>query len=168
MCSAEPQDAEAFVHYFLQLHRETDYLCAGPEEAEHDPQKVALRLEAAKSSQTDVTLCTFVDGELVGSASVNLLRNRRKMLHRAGFGIGVLAAYQGLGIGDALTEQCILCAKQAGFVQLELEVVAENEKALQLYQRHSFIVYGRNPLGFRCGDGRWQELVLMRLELGNV
>ena len=130
VCSAEPQDAEAFVHYSLQLRGETDYLCAGPEEAEHDPQKEALRLEAAKSSQTDVTLCAFVDGELVGSASVNLLRNRRKMLHRAGFGIGVLAAYQGLGIGNALTEQCILCAKQAGFVQLELEVVAENEKGI--------------------------------------
>ena len=165
---AEPGDAEAFVHYSLQLRGETDFLCAGPEEAEHDPKKEALRLEAAKSSPTDVTLCAFVDGELVGSASVNLLRNRRKMLHRAGFGIGVLAAYQGLGIGNALTQQCILCAKQAGFVQLELEVVAENEKALRLYQRHGFIVYGRNPLGFRCGDGRWQELVLMRLELGNA
>ncbi len=104
---------------------------------------------------------------IVGSAGVTLIRNRRKMLHRAEFGISILQAYNGLGIGDALTEQCIACAKQAGFLQLELEVVAENEKAIRLYQKHGFVEYGRNPLGFRCGDGHWQELVLMRLELGD-
>lgn len=165
--SAEPGDAEAFVHYSLQLRGETDFLCAGPEEAEHDPQKEALRLEAAKSSPTDLTLCAFVDGELVGSASVSLLRNRRKMLHRAEFGISILQAYNGLGIGNALTKQCILCAKQAGFLQLELDVVTENEKAIRLYKKFGFVEFGRNPLGFRCGDGKWQELIMMRLELGN-
>lgn len=28
--------------------------------------------------------------------------------------------------------------------------------------------YGRNPRGFLTRDGRWQELVLMRLELEDV
>ncbi len=166
--SAEGSDAEAFVRYSLRVRTETDYLLAGVDEAEHDPVKVVQRLETAKSSPTDIQICAFVDGVLVGSASVTLIRNRRKMLHRAEFGISILKAYNRLGIGNALTEQCIACAKQAGFLQLELEVVAENEKAIRLYQKHGFVEYGRNPLGFRCGDGRWQELVLMRLKLGNV
>ena len=86
------------------------------------------------------------------------------MRHRAGFGVSVDRTYWGLGIGRALTEACIDCAKTAGYLQLELEVVAENERALSLYRSVGFIEYGRNPKGFRSRRG-WQELVLMRLDL---
>lgn len=165
--SDEEADAEAFVRYSLQVRTEADYLPAGVDEAEHDPVKMVRRLEIPKTSPTDIQICAFVDGVLVGSAGVTLIRNRRKMLHRAEFGISILQAYDGLGIGNALTEQCIACAKQAGFLQLELEVVAENEKAIRPYQKHGFVEYGRNPLGFRCGDGNCQELVLMLLEPGD-
>ena len=70
----------------------------------------------------------------------------------------------GKGIGRALTLACIECAKQAGFSQLELEVVAENAAAVRLYEAAGFREYGRNPRGFLSRRG-WQELVLMRLEL---
>ena len=87
------------------------------------------------------------------------------MRHRVEFGISILEGYWGLGIGDALTKSCIECAKNAGFLQLELEVVSENENAIRLYKKHGFVEYGRNPRGFLSRDGHWQELVLMRLEL---
>ena len=73
--------------------------------------------------------------------------------------------FQNQGIGAALTGACIDCAKEAGFWQLELEVVGDNENAVRLYKRYGFMEYGRNPRGFLTRDGRWQELVLMRLEL---
>lgn len=57
-----------------------------------------------------------------------------------------------------------MCEK-AGFLQLELEVVAENENAIKLYQKYGFVEFGRNPRGFKTREGKWQELVLMRLEL---
>ena len=62
-------------------------------------------------------------------------------------------------------EHCIHYAKQAGFLQLELDVVAENQSAIALYKRHGFVEFGRNPLGFRRKDGSWQEVILMRLDL---
>ena len=71
----------------------------------------------------------------------------------------------GMVIGAALTGACIDCAKEAGFRQLELEVVGDNETAVRLYKKYGFVEYGRNPRGFLTRDGRWQELVLMRLEL---
>ena len=71
----------------------------------------------------------------------------------------------GMVIGAALTGACIDCAKEAGFRQLELEVVGDNENAVRLYKKYGFMEYGRNPRGFLTRDGRWQELVLMRLEL---
>ena len=46
----------------------------------------------------------------------------------------------GLGIGRALTEACIECAKAAGFSQLELDVVAANTAALRLYESVGFVI----------------------------
>ena len=74
-------------------------------------------------------------------------------------------AYWGLGIGRALTEACIECAKKAGYDQLELEVVAENKSALALYESVGFVEYGINPKGFRSRFTGWQEVVLMRLDM---
>ena len=64
-----------------------------------------------------------------------------------------------------MTVACIECAKEAGYAQLELEVVAENRSALALYKSVGFVEYGRNPKGFRSRLTGWQELILMRLEL---
>ena len=94
-----------------------------------------------------------------------MIRDRDKTRHRADFGISVLAAYWGLGIGSALTAACLDCARKAGYLQVELEAVSENESALNLYRKFGFVEYGRNPKGFRTRTGRWQTLVLMRLEL---
>ena len=87
------------------------------------------------------------------------------MKHRASFGISIDKAWWGLGIGRALTEACIECAKAAGYSQMELGVIADNKRALSLYRSVGFTEYGRNPRGFRTRDGRWQEDILMRLEL---
>ena len=65
-----------------------------------------------------------------------------------------------------MTEACIDCAKNAGYVQLEPEAVAENKSALALYRSVCFVEYGRNPKGFRSRLTGWQVVVLMRLELG--
>lgn len=163
--NAEAADAAAFLDYFLRCHAETDFLTTYPDETEHDPDKVAARLGGTAESETDVEILAFADGRLAGSAGIHLLRDRDKLRHRAEFGISVLREFWGRGIGGALTGACIACAKEAGFLQLELEAVAENENALNLYRKFGFVEYGRNPRGFRNRAGRWQELVLMRLEL---
>ena len=62
-------------------------------------------------------------------------------------------------------ESEFLAKKEADPRELELDAVADNTAALALYRSLGFIEYGRNPRGFRSRSGRWQELVLMRLEL---
>lgn len=65
----------------------------------------------------------------------------------------------------ALLEACIECAKKAGYVQAELNVVADNASAISLYKKEGFVEYGRNPKGFCSRTVGWQEVVLMRLVL---
>ena len=64
-----------------------------------------------------------------------------------------------------IDEVCIQCAKDAGYLQLELDVVADNERAVSMYKKAGFVEYGRNPKGFRSRITGFQELVSMRLEL---
>ena len=70
-----------------------------------------------------------------------------------------------MGIGRVLMEACVDCARGAGYSQLELEVVADNERAVSLYRRAGFEEYGRNPWGYHSTSAGYQELVHMRLEL---
>ena len=80
-------------------------------------------------------------------------------------GISILKEYWGLGLGKALSEACIHCAKEAGYTQLELNVVAENEAAISLYKSLGFTEFGRNLKGFNSRTSGYQELVYMLLEL---
>lgn len=86
-----------------------------------------------------------MDGQLAGTAGISAVGKPCKLVHRAEFGIGILQAYWGQGIGYALTAACIDCARQAGYLQLELDVVADNARAIALYKKLGFVEYGAQP-----------------------
>jgi len=101
----------------------------------------------------------------VGTAGIGAIGAKYKVRHRAEFGISVAKEFWGLGIGQALTTACIACARAAGYIQLELNVVAENTRAISMYEKNGFVEYGRNPKGFHSRMAGFQEVVYMRLEL---
>ena len=160
------EDGQALLDLFNLTHTQTDYLLSYPEESTHTVQQEAGFLKQKTESTDEIELLAELDGKVVGSAGISCVGRKEKIRHRAEFGISVDKAYWGLGIGRALTEACIECAGAAGYVQLELEAVAENKNALALYRSVGFQEYGRNPKGFRSRLTGWQEVVLMRLELG--
>ena len=97
-----------------------------------------------------------------GNRQGHTLRSKYKVRHRAELGISVVKKYGGLGIGKALLTSCIECAKTAGYSQLELKVVAENERAVSMYERAGFVEYGRNPKGFCSNNRRWVTALISR------
>ena len=161
----EAQDAEEVLRSFLLAHGETEFLATYPEESAFTPESERAFLQRQETSENAVELCAFVGGKVVGTAGVLPVGMQEKLRHRAVFGVSVEREHWGKGIGRALTAACIECAKRAGYLQLELEAVRENERAVALYQSFGFIVCGSNPKGFRTRSGRFQELVSMRLEL---
>jgi len=140
-------------------------LLSYPDEQGSDDEQEARSLAETERSDNEVELVAVVDGRIVGSAGIAAVGGRRKVVHRARFGISVLKEHWGMGIGRVLTDTCIDCARRAGYTQLELEVVADNERALSLYRRAGFEEYGRNPRGYRSTAAGYQELVHMKLEL---
>jgi RimJ/RimL family protein N-acetyltransferase len=159
------EDAEAVLASFVLTHEETDFLTTYPDELTLTADQEKAFLQEKTDSGREIELVADLNGHIAGTAGIRSIGNAEKLRPRAGFGISIEKAYWGLGIGRALTEACIECARGAGYAQLELEAVAANEAALALYRRTGFVEYGRNPRGFRSRLSGWQELVLMRLEL---
>ena len=163
--NGEESDGSAVLENFNLTHTETDSLLSYPDENSFDPEKESQFLKQKAESTNEVEIIAFVDGKGVGTAGISAVGTKYKVRHRAEFGVGVRKEYWGLGIGGALLEACINCAKEAGYTQLELSVVAENDRAIALYQKAGFIEYGRNPCGFHSRINGFQEIVYMLLEL---
>lgn len=158
-------DGQAVFDNFNLTHAQTDYLLSYPDENSFDAKQEADFLRNKTESETEVELIAIVDGTVAGTAGISAVGTKYKVRHRAEFGISVAEEFWGLGIGRALTQACIECAKNAGYSQLELDVVSDNVAAVSLYKSVGFQEYGRNPRGFCSRFAGWQEIVLMRLEL---
>lgn len=150
---------------FNAAHAETDYLLSYPDENSFDQEQEARFLEEKTKSPDEIEIIAITDGKVVGTAGIEAVGRKYKIRHRAELGISILKEYWGLGLGKALTKACIQCAKEAGYTQLELNVVAENEAAISLYRSLGFVEFGRNPRGFNSRASGYQELVYMLLEL---
>ena len=163
--SGAERDGRAALACFDLTHAQTDWLASYPDENAMDEAQEARFLRAKAESLNEVELLAEIDGRVVGLAGIESLGAKDKVKHRASFGISIDRDYWGLGVGRALTRACVECARAAGYRQLELEVVAENERAVALYRSEGFVEYGRNPRGMRSRLSGWQEIALMRLEL---
>ena len=158
-------DGAAVFEQFNQTHGETDYLLSYPDENSFTAEQEGEFLKRKAENDNEVEIIALVDGRVVATAGIDAIGAKYKLRHRAEFGISVLKEYWGLGVGRALLDACIECAKRAGYAQLELEVVATNARAIRLYERFGFAEFGRHPRKLKYRDGTYADMVLMMLDL---
>ena len=163
--NAISSDAKSIIDNLKKVHRETDFLLSYADEKGFTIDEEIEFITKKENSESEILICSVIDEKIMGLAGISAIGSREKIRHRAELGISVEQGFWGLGIGRALTEACIDCAKCAEYRQLELEVVAENVSAISLYRKFGFEEYGRNPRGFCSRFTGWQELLLMRLSL---
>lgn len=102
-------------------------------------------LQVKAENPVEAELPAEVDGHVIGLAGFSSLAKSFKVRGKAALGISLERDFWGLGAGEALTEACIECARKAGCRQLELEVTADNTRAMSMYRKFGFVEYGRNP-----------------------
>ena len=163
--NGEERDGQAALDNFILTHEQTDYLLTYPDENTMTAEQEGQFLQRKTDSEAEVEILAEVDGIVAGLAGIETVGGRDKIRHRAEVGISIDRKYWNLGIGTALMNACIDCAREAGYEQLELSVVAENETAITMYKKAGYREYGRNPRGFKSRSGGYQELVHMRMEL---
>lgn len=71
----------------------------------------------------------------------------------------VSSRLRGQGTGERLVRDCLRQAASLGFRILQFNaVVASNTRARRLYERLGFQPLGVIPGGFRCKDGRFEDI----------
>ena len=158
-------DGQAVLDVFNLTHGETDYLLSYPDENSFTAEQESQFLKEKTESKNEIEIVAEVNGKIAGTAGIDAIGSSCKVRHRAEFGINIAKEFWKMGIGRALTEACIECAKNAGYTQLELDVVADNVRAVEMYKKFGFVEFGRNPKGFNSRISGFQELVYMFLEL---
>ena len=95
---AQAEDAAALLEYLKIIGGETDNLSFGPEGVPLDEKTERAYLAMQAESHDNIQLLAKVNGEIIGTASLNRKPNR--MHHRAEFGISLKKAWWGCGRGD--------------------------------------------------------------------
>lgn len=134
---ARLEEAAALLDYLKIIGGETDNLSFG---AEGVPLSLAAEQNYLLRTQCDSTdhaqYFAKVDGEIIGTASLNRRSNR--MSHRGVFGISLKKAWWGCGAASALAEGVLAFARETGVQQVNLEVRSDNKRAIALYERLGF------------------------------
>ena len=159
--SVEPEDAAGMLQYMKIMLGETPFLLRTPEEFNYTTEEEARILAGRKNDPRSLMLVAETEGEIIASADVCPHGTKSRVQHRAELGISVRKDYWRQGIGSALMELLIPFAKQSGFEQIELTVESKNQRALQLYHKNGFIIYGTRPHGLKYPDGSYDNDYLM-------
>lgn len=163
--SPRAEDAEMMIAYLKATAAETEHGLSYPEELDFSVQEEEAFIHNAAAGAGSVMISAFDGEDLIGNASLSCVFNKKKTVHRAEFGIAILKRAWGRGLGYKLVSELIRLAKQAGYEQLELEVVASNTAAISLYKKLGFRVYGERPNSFKLKSGAYSNELLMVLEL---
>lgn len=159
--SPNEQDAEKMIEYLKMTSEETHFMVRYPEEINITIDKEMEILKDNLISNQNIMIGAFVNNELAGNAGISCVRNHIKLKHRAVFGISIKQKYWNNGIGNALIKEIIGQAKQIGYEQIELGVFSDNEKAVTLYKKYGFEVWGNMKNAFKLKDGTYRDEIIM-------
>ena len=160
-----PEVAAEMIEYMKQTADETPYLLRYPDEVTYTLESEKEILVKMLDDPDSVMMVAIVDGKVAGNCSVSGIGMKRKIRHRCSMAIALYRAYWNLGIGTAMIDYLAELAKQIGFEQMDLEVVAENTQAQALYRKCGFSESGRRHHALRFDDGSCHDEILMYKEL---
>ena len=153
------EDAPAFSEAVTRVATEKRYLSTV---AGYSVEQTRSYLQRAAED----TLYQFVaeaDGRVVGACDISP-RQAVGFTHVGVLGMFVLPEWRGRGIGSRLLAACLTAARRAGLERIELEVYADNEAAIRLYEAHGFVREGCKRRGRKL-EGHYQDVLLMALVL---
>lgn len=163
--SAAADDAREMLRLLTETAGESDFLLRYPDETGMTEDAERDYLSNVAASPNALMLVAEADGRLIASGALSPCGSRCKIRHRAGLSIAVSAAYWGQGLGSAIFAALLACAKDAGYTLLELGVMADNVRAVALYEKFGFRVYGTYEKAFRMRDGSYKTELLMSREI---
>ena len=128
--NAELSDASDLIKYLKVTTEETPYLIREPEEVSLTEEQQKRFLQNKLDAERELMLVAIVDGKHVGNCSLMSAGGYKRYRHRCNVAIALYQEYCGRGIGKVMLETILDVARNLGYEQAELEVVAENKTAI--------------------------------------
>lgn len=159
---AELDDAAIMIQHAKRVGDETNYLSFSGDEFRKTVEEERVIIQQHRQAVNQIFLLAFIDAQLVGMGNV-MATHKARGRHFAEFGLSVIKEHWGKGIGRHMIHYFIDWARRGGVIRkLNLQVQANNERAIQLYQRLGFVEEGRLARGVYV-DGQFYDLVQMGL-----
>jgi RimJ/RimL family protein N-acetyltransferase len=157
---AVPEDAAAVLAYLSRVGAESVNLtfgAEGPGSSEAEERAYLARVAASDNSLAILAL----DGDEIAGALTFDGGRRPRLRHQGEFGISVLQAYAGQGLGKALLEYLVGWAERGGIVRkINLKVRVDNVAAIRLYEHMGWVHEGRTTRDTLI-DGEFSDCLLM-------
>ena len=158
---AEPKDAAELVAFLNRVSLETDFTSLDGDGILLTSKEMEVFLNKQASSDNQITLLAFLNGKIAGI--VNITADQRKRVRHIGdLFIVIGKRYWNNGLGSLLLEEAIEWAQASGVLRrLQLTVQTRNQAAIHLYQKHGFIIEGRQERGAYIEEGEFIDVYLM-------
>lgn len=154
-------DAEELSKLRVEIDGETEYLDREAGEDFRSPDDYKLMIQDDLASETSLFLVAEVDGTIIGYTRC-IGSKLQRFRHKADFGICILKAYWGHGIGAIMLDNIIRWADTIGLKKISLSVVQTNISAIQLYKKFGFIEEGLLINDRIHKDGNFYNTLIMR------
>ena len=155
---ATPNDAPRLIGFLQIIGGQTDFLNFGAGEFHLTEQQERDYIERSQMIDTSLFLIAEIGPTVVSTLTFSTPQ-RERLEHVGEFGVSVVEARWGEGIGGAMTSALIEWARRHEIVRkINLEVRADNARAIALYARLGFVQEGRQTLAMRVGDTFYDTL----------
>ena len=152
-------DASKLLHNIIAVASSTDYLLSVPEDFDAFVKDIKKEEEYISSFKTNnnYLIAVYLNDEIIGNSALNFLTHQKDK-HRANVGIAIQKDYWDKGIGSILFDEMIKLAKETeGIEQIELDVIAVNERAKHLYTKKGFKKVGDIPHQLKLSNGTYLD-----------
>ena len=158
---AEPGDAVELVTFLNRVSLETDFTSLDGDGILLTGEEMEVFLNKQASSDNQISLLAFLNGKIAGL--VNITADQRKRVRHIGdLFIVIGKRYWNNGLGSLLIEEAIEWAQASGILRrLQLTVQTRNQAAVHLYQKHGFVIEGRQERGAYIEEAKFIDVYLM-------
>jgi len=164
LCTIRPMkttDADAYIQLMYDIIASTPDALLTKEEFESNLENLSEWIEAYETTPTWALFVAEIQGTLVGYIDFQNILQRRAQ-HIGDFGMGVRTACQNIGIGRQLLQHLLQWAKSIPILEkINLNVLAHNTHAIQLYHKMGFKLIGRSEGEVKMEDGRYLTVLKM-------
>ena len=158
---AEPGDAAELVTFLNGVSVETDFTSLDREGILLTDTEMEMFLDKQAHSENQITLLALLNDEITGL--VNITADQRKRVRHIGdLFIVIGKKYWNNGLGNLLLEEVVEWAQASCILRrLQLTVQTRNQAAVHLYQKHGFIIEGKQERGAYIEEGEFIDVYLM-------